>query len=109
MALPDYEIFALRYARLEARTRRDNFIAHDPHDDPMPMDYFIWLIRSADRTILVDTGFNARQAGERGRTLLRCPIGALSHLGRNIGWFELCGEPRDDFRNRRARRGGRRV
>lgn len=81
MTLPDYEIFALRYARLEARTRRDNFIVHDPHDEPMPIDYFVWLIRNGDRAILVDTGFNARQADERGRTLMRCPIGALSHLG----------------------------
>ena len=81
MALPEYEIFALRYARLEERTRRDNFIVHDPHDDAMPMDYFVWLIRNGDRAILVDTGFNARAAAERGRTLARCPIGALAHLG----------------------------
>ena len=81
MTLPNYEIFALRYATLEARTRRDNFITHDPHDEPMPMDYFVWLIRDGNRAVLVDTGFNARQAKERGRQLIRCPIGALSHLG----------------------------
>lgn len=81
MPLPHYEIFALRYATLQQRTRRENFIAQDPHDDPMPMDYFVWLIRDGARNILVDTGFNARQAKERGRTLLRCPIGALALLG----------------------------
>ena len=81
MNLPNYEIYALRYATIQQRMRRENFIAQDPHDEPMPMDYFVWLIRDGQRNILVDTGFNARQAKERGRTLLRCPIGALSLLG----------------------------
>jgi glyoxylase-like metal-dependent hydrolase (beta-lactamase superfamily II) len=47
----------------------------------MPMDYFVWLLRSPQRTILVDTGFNAAMARKRGRTLLRCPIDALGALG----------------------------
>ena len=81
MELPNYEVFALRYATMDKRTRRDNFITHDPHDEPMPMDYFVWVIRDASRVVLVDTGFNARQAAERGRTLLRCPIGSLALLG----------------------------
>ena len=81
MNVPNYEIYALRYATIQQRMRRENFIAQDPHDEPMPMDYFVWLIRDGQRNILVDTGFNARQAKERGRTLLRCPIGALSLLG----------------------------
>jgi hypothetical protein len=37
--LPEYEIYAIRYATREAR-RRDNFIGGDPHDGPMPMDYY---------------------------------------------------------------------
>ena len=81
MKLPKYEIFALRYATMQNRTRRENFISHDPHDDNMPMDYFVWVIRDGERVILVDTGFNARQATERGRNLLRCPITALAILG----------------------------
>ena len=81
MNLPQYEIYALRYATIQQRMRRENFIVQDPHDEPMPMDYFVWLIRDGQRNILVDTGFNARQAKERGRTLLRCPIGALTLLG----------------------------
>ena len=60
MSLPDYEIFALRYATMQNRSRRENFISHDPHDDNMPMDYFVWVIRDGDKAILVDTGFNAR-------------------------------------------------
>ncbi len=78
--LPKYEVFALRYAWVD-RTRRDNFIAPDPHDGPMPMDYFVWLIRGDGRQFLVDTGFNAEAAAARKRHLLRCPITALERLG----------------------------
>jgi glyoxylase-like metal-dependent hydrolase (beta-lactamase superfamily II) len=81
MTLPQYEIFALRYGTMAKRSRRENFITQDPHDEPMPMDYFVWVVRNAERTILVDTGFSARQAKERGRTILRCPIESLSLLG----------------------------
>jgi glyoxylase-like metal-dependent hydrolase (beta-lactamase superfamily II) len=80
--LPQYEVFAIRYATV-ARDRRENFLGQppDPHDGAMPMDYFVWLIRGAGRDVLVDTGFNQRAADARGRTLLRCPITALAALG----------------------------
>ncbi|MEZ5661470.1 MAG: N-acyl homoserine lactonase family protein [Burkholderiaceae bacterium] len=79
-ALPDYEVFALRYAHLE-RTRGQNFIEYDPHDGPMPMDYFVWVVRLGQRIWLVDTGFGQEAAERRGRKLLRCPIDALNVLG----------------------------
>jgi hypothetical protein len=40
MTGPEYELFAIRYATREAR-RSDHFIGGDPHDGPMPMDYFM--------------------------------------------------------------------
>lgn len=78
--LPEYEVFALRYAHMP-RQRRDNFIGGDAHDGPMPMDFFVWLIRCGSRLVLVDTGFNANTAQKRQRQMLRCPIDALSGLG----------------------------
>lgn len=75
-----YEVFALRYAHMPRR-RADNFLGGDPHDSDMPMDFFVWLLRSPSRNILVDTGFNAQTAASRQRELLRCPISALSALG----------------------------
>ena len=65
--LPEYEVFALRYAHREAR-RADHFIGGDPHDGPMPMDYFVWVIRGDGRVVVVDCGFNAEIAARRGRT-----------------------------------------
>lgn len=78
-ALPEYEVYAIRYATV-ARKRAENFMLHDPHEGPMPMDYFIWVIRDAQRTLVVDTGFNAAAAHERKRNFLRCPIASLRHL-----------------------------
>ena len=75
-----YEIYALRYAHMPRR-RHDNFLGGDPHDAPMPMDFFVWLLRSPTRCILVDTGFNAKTAQIRQRELLRCPIEGLAALG----------------------------
>jgi glyoxylase-like metal-dependent hydrolase (beta-lactamase superfamily II) len=79
-AAPDWEIYAIRYASL-ARQRSQNFIVRDEHDGPMPMDFFVWLLRAPGRVILVDTGFGEEAARRRDRRLRRCPIAALSVLG----------------------------
>ena len=63
MAEPEYELFAIRYATREAR-RSDHFIGGDPHDGPMPMDYFMWVAKGGGRTFVIDTGFNAEVANE---------------------------------------------
>lgn len=78
--LPCYEVFALKYAT-RGGARPDHFIGGDPHDRPMPMDYFLWVVRDQERLFLVDTGFNADMAAKRNRTLLRRPSEALSLLG----------------------------
>ncbi|MBU1358909.1 MAG: MBL fold metallo-hydrolase [Gammaproteobacteria bacterium] len=47
------------------------------------MDFYVWLLRSSQRTILVDTGFTAATAAARKRVLdcYRCPIDTLARLG----------------------------
>jgi glyoxylase-like metal-dependent hydrolase (beta-lactamase superfamily II) len=80
MPLPDYEVYAIRYARRDAR-RHQHFIGGDPHDAPMPMDYFVWLIRNAERAIVVDTGFTEEMAAKRQREYLRTPKAGLALLG----------------------------
>ena len=75
-----YEIYAIKYAWRNA-TRPMHFVHGDPHDTPMPMDYFVWLIRNAERSVVVDTGFNAEMAKKRGRTFVRMPSEGLSMLG----------------------------
>lgn len=76
----EYELFAVRYATREAR-RPDHFIGGDPHDAPMPMDYFVWVARSPAQTFVIDIGFGAEMAAKRARRHLRQPKDGLALLG----------------------------
>ena len=76
-----YEIFALRYAERTNRTRGENFKQTDDHDTPMPIDFFLWVIRNDARTIVVDTGFGLEEARQRDRQLLQTPQQALARVG----------------------------
>ena len=78
--LPEYKIFAIRYATRDAR-RADHFVGGDPHDAPMPMDYFTWVVVGPERAFLVDTGFTEEVASRRKREFLRCPIESLKLIG----------------------------
>jgi glyoxylase-like metal-dependent hydrolase (beta-lactamase superfamily II) len=80
-----YEIIALRYATHE-RPASENFLypvaaGEDVHEYPMPIDYFVWVIRNGERTIVVDTGFDRPAAEARGRILLKHPTEGLRTLG----------------------------
>lgn len=77
-----WRVFALKYAdRNPGRTRSESFILDPQHDAPHAMDYFVWLLRAADRSIVVDTGYDASEATRRGRPILREPAAALTELG----------------------------
>lgn len=78
--LPEYDVYAIRFARHMDRPRRNNFMYLDDHDGPMPMDFFVWLIRGPQTTVLVDTGFAERGGAPRRRGVDHCPIDALSLL-----------------------------
>ena len=80
MSLPCYEVLAVKYATRDGR-RYANFLGGDPHDAPMPMDYFLWVARNAARTIVIDTGFTAQTATRRKRDYLRTPAEALALVG----------------------------
>jgi len=82
MALPTYEVFAIKYAQRDAR-RANHFLGGDQHDAPMPMDYFVWLMRNDERTVVLDVGFNAEIAAQRKRVHLRAPAAGLAKLGVN--------------------------
>jgi glyoxylase-like metal-dependent hydrolase (beta-lactamase superfamily II) len=77
-----YEVYALRYATHAVRHARENFIFADFHDDElMPLDFFVWAIKSEQKTIVVDTGFDIETARKRHRTYLRSPIEMLADVG----------------------------
>src|SRR5215510_4461038 len=68
-SLPEYEIYAIRYATREG-FRRDNFIGGDAHDGPMPMDYYSWVAVGSTGAYVIDTGFTAEMARARKRSFL---------------------------------------
>ncbi|UFN48462.1 N-acyl homoserine lactonase family protein [Roseomonas sp. OT10] len=77
-----YEVLALRYATFAGRRRRDNLLRVDLHADaPYPLDFFIWVLRNAERVIVVDTGFDTREAARRNREVLLEPRDALAAAG----------------------------
>jgi len=79
-ALPEYEVFAVRYAERDG-WRRNAFQGGDPHDGPLGMDYFVWVVRNAERTYVVDLGFTREIAAKRKRNFIRAPREGLAMLG----------------------------
>ncbi len=76
-----FEIYAVKYAHNANRTRNGNMLYMDEHDVPMPLDYFVWVIRNEKRTYIVDTGFGEVASKKRATPLLRTPAEGLALMG----------------------------
>ena len=50
MSSDTYAIYAVRYAHHERRAS-ENFYGGDPHDGPMPLDYFVWADARRERDL----------------------------------------------------------
>jgi glyoxylase-like metal-dependent hydrolase (beta-lactamase superfamily II) len=74
-----YEIYAIKYGDHQRRAS-ENFLGGDPHNGPMPIDYFTWVIKGAGRAWGVDTGFSPESGRGRGRNFIRCPSEGLRAL-----------------------------
>lgn len=83
--LPNYEVYAVRYAK-RVGMRSEMFFDGgyrevDPHNAPQPMDYFVWAAVGPDRTWVIDTGFAQADAEKRKRDMLRTPAEGLAEIG----------------------------
>lgn len=76
-----YEILCVKYGSVTNRTRKENFMHDDDHASPGPIDYFIWVLRNENRTIVVDTGFDHKEAARRGRKIDHEPKEILKRVG----------------------------
>ena len=74
-----YEIYAIKYGD-RVGNRGGMFVHGDPHDAPIAMDYFIWVIRNDQRTIVIDVGYDKEEGEGRGRSFLRSPVEGLALL-----------------------------
>jgi len=75
-----YEAFAIRYGGIERRAV-DTFLHWGEPDRPIGLDFFFWVIRGADRCIVVDTGFSEAASRRRNRRFDPHPREALQRLG----------------------------
>jgi glyoxylase-like metal-dependent hydrolase (beta-lactamase superfamily II) len=78
-----FSVVAVRYGTLET-TLADAYYrwsAYGEPDGPARLDYYFWILRSDDETILVDTGFHPDAGSRRGRTTLIAPAEAMARLG----------------------------
>jgi len=82
-----YEIYAIKYGD-RMGNRGGMFVHGDPHDAPMAMDYFIWVIRNDLRTIVIDVGYDKEEGEGRGRSFLRSPLEGLALLDIDAGAIE---------------------
>ena len=78
-----YEVTIVRYGTRRT-TRSDvylNYSLYGEPDGPIGMDYFFWLVRNDEHTIVVDTGFSKAGGEHRSRTTLISPPEAFEALG----------------------------
>lgn len=106
---PSYEVMAVRYATWVTRAAEVylNFHTYREADHELVLDYFFWVARNGDHTVVVDTGFSPEVGGAKGKSMT-CPVphglrrlgidpasvdtvvithGHFDHTG-NIGLFE---------------------
>lgn len=76
-----HDIYQMTFSRDPKRRTGNHFMFHDVHDGPMPIDYNVWILHNAQRTILVDTGFGPRAAQSRDRPLTFDPVDGLRRIG----------------------------
>ena len=80
--MSEWEVFAIKYAdRAGTRSRGDSFIFDDAPSEPHAIDYFMWLLRSGDRVILVDSGYDTGEGVRRERPVRIEPGAALKPFG----------------------------
>ena len=83
MSSGEYEVYALRYYSQDwwKSSAYYRFDLYGEPDEPCPMDYFFWLVRDPERTVLVDCGFSARCSAEKDRPYRAEPLELLSRFG----------------------------
>lgn len=73
MSDDEYEVVIAQYGTRSGHRSEVflNYHIYGQDDAPIGMDYFVWIARNDERTILVDTGFSAAGARNRNRTFVR--------------------------------------
>lgn len=76
-----YQVYAIRHATNADRVRGQNFIIEEHPLDPLPLDFFSWVIVGDGCAYVVDTGIDAKKAAKHGHQFLVSPVEVLPKLG----------------------------
>lgn len=81
--LPQYEVFAIRYATQEQRLEAHTFVGGDPAKMLPGLDFFTYAIKGPDQTWVIDTGMTEAQSKAMGREyqFLCRPSEGLAKIG----------------------------
>lgn len=78
-----YQVTIVKYGT-RSTTRADvylNYQLYKEKDAPLGMDYFFWVVRGRQGTVVVDTGFSPEGGRSRNRTLLADVPVLFEHFG----------------------------
>lgn len=87
----DPQVLAVRYGERLTDTA-SVYLNHQIYGEPnveIAMDYYFWVVRDEQRTVLVDCGFSPAGGAARDRTLLADPIESLAALGVEAAAIDL--------------------
>ncbi|GAA2243823.1 N-acyl homoserine lactonase family protein [Herbiconiux moechotypicola] len=82
----EYEFTIVKYGTRHGH-RAEVFLNYHVHglpDSPIDMDYFVWIARNAERTVLFDTGFSPAGAENRNRTFVAEVASVYAALGIDV-------------------------
>ncbi len=81
-----HEIYGVKFGQNITGVRGHYFMGPDadPHDQHMRLDYYVWVIRSAQQDVVVDVGFTAETNKTRRRDHWENPSSALARLSVDV-------------------------
>ena len=81
--LPEYEIYAIRYAKQDKRAEGHMFLGGDHNKMIQGLDFFTYALKGAGRNWIVDTGMTEPKAKRMGRAydFICRPSEALARIG----------------------------
>jgi len=79
---PAYEAFALKYASIQTAkaSKYHRYEKYGEPDEQVGLDFFFWLVRNGERTVLVDCGYDDVRTAARGYFQDRHPLELLSSI-----------------------------
>ncbi|MER5437694.1 N-acyl homoserine lactonase family protein [Streptomyces sp. NPDC002790] len=82
-SLEEYEAYALRYGSADTSKAAKylHYGTYGEPDEPLVADFYFWLLRNGERTVLVDCGYDDVRARARGYRQSHHPLQLLARFG----------------------------